>query len=58
MPYMHVVYNRDQMYRLLVSIRDWLPEGHLAWFIIHVVKGFDLISVYGKYRSNGWGRAP
>ena len=38
--------NRDQMYLLPVSIRNWLPEGHLAWFIIDVVKEFDLTSFY------------
>ena len=49
--------NRDQMYLLPVSIRDWLPEGHLAWFIIDVVKEFDLTSFYRKHGSDGWGRA-
>ncbi len=49
--------NREQMYLLAVSIRDWLPEGHLAWFIIDVVKEFDLTSFYRKHRSDGWGRA-
>jgi len=49
--------NRDQMYLLPVSIRDWLPEGHLAWFIIDVVKEFDVTSFYRKHRSDGWGRA-
>ncbi|HCP32100.1 TPA: IS1182 family transposase [Candidatus Acetothermia bacterium] len=57
MAYNFLESNRDQMYLMPVSIRDWLPEGHLAWFIIDVVKEFDLTSFYGKHRSDGWGRA-
>jgi len=57
MAYNFLKSNRDQMYLMPVSIRDWLPEGHLAWFIIDVVKEFDLTSFYGKHRSDGWGRA-
>jgi len=49
--------NRDQMYLMPVSIREWLPEDHLAWFIIDAVKEFDLTTFYRKYRSDGWGRA-
>ena len=57
MTYKFLDCNRDQMYLLSVSIRDWLPEGHLGWFIIDAVKEFDLTSFYRKHRSNGWGRA-
>lgn len=49
--------NRDQMYLMPISIRDWLPENHLAWFILDAVKEFDLTSFYRKYRADGWGRA-
>ena len=28
---------RDQMFLLAVSMRDWIPEGHLAWFVLDVV---------------------
>lgn len=50
MAYNFLKSNRDQMYLMPVSIRDWLPEGHLAWFIIDVVKEFDLTPFYGKHR--------
>jgi hypothetical protein len=30
---------RDQLFLLPVSMRDWLAEGHLAWFVIEVVLG-------------------
>ncbi len=37
--------------------RDWLPEGHLAWFVLASVKEMDLGAFYGAYRQDGWGRA-
>jgi len=49
--------NREQMYLMPPSLRDWLPEDDLAWFIIDVVNQMDLSKFYGKYRQDGWGRA-
>ncbi len=37
--------------------RDWLPEGHLAWFVLASVDEMDLAAFYGSYRLDGWGRA-
>jgi hypothetical protein len=37
--------------------RDWLPGGHLAWFVLEWVEQMDLASFYGFYRVDGWGRA-
>lgn len=37
--------------------RDWLPEGHLAWFVLASVDEMDLAAFYGSYRQDGWGRA-
>ena len=37
--------------------RDWLPEGHLAWFILETVRQLDLAPFYASYRQDGWGRA-
>ncbi|MEA2253013.1 MAG: hypothetical protein QOG70_3255, partial [Solirubrobacteraceae bacterium] len=39
------------------SLRDWLPEGHLAWFVIDAVAQFDLTAFYDAYRADGHGRA-
>ena len=38
------------------DVRDWLPEGHLAWFIIDSVEAMDLAAFYGPYRQDGHGR--
>ena len=49
--------DRDQVFLLPPSVRDWLPEGHLAWFVIDVVDELDLTAFYGSYRADGRGGA-
>ena len=49
--------DREQLYLLPPSLRDWLPEGDLAWFVLDAVGEMDLAGLYGKYRSDGWGQA-
>src|SRR5918998_4560372 len=49
--------DRDQELLLPPSLRDWLPEGHLAWFVIDAVAQLNLSAFYGAYRSDGHGRA-
>lgn len=39
------------------SLAEWLPEGHLAWFVLDAVEALDLGAVYADYRQDGWGRA-
>lgn len=39
------------------SLRDWLPEDHLAWFVLAAVEDLDLAAFYGSYRADGHGRA-
>ena len=34
--------DHDQPYLLPPDLRDWLPEGHLAWFVLDVVDQLDL----------------
>lgn len=38
------------------SLRDWLPEGHLAWFVIDAVGQLDLSAFYAAYRVDGHDR--
>jgi transposase len=33
------------------SLHDWLPNGHLARFLVDVVSALDLDAVYGSYRE-------
>ena len=39
------------------DVRDWLPEGHLAWFVLDAVEEMDLSAFYAGYRADGHGRA-
>ena len=39
------------------DVREWLPEGHLAWFVIDAVDAMDLAAFYAAYRQDGHGRA-
>ena len=50
--------DRDQSFLLPPDVRDWLPEGHLAWFVLDAVAGMDLGEFYGAYRADGVGRRP
>jgi len=38
------------------SVREWLPEGHLAWCLLDVVSRLDLSAFYARYREDGSGR--
>jgi transposase len=42
---------------LAANLREWLPEDHLAWFVLAAVEEMDLSGFYGAYRSDGHGRA-
>ena len=49
--------DREQELLLPPSLREWLPEGHLAWFVIDAIAGMDLSGFYAAYREDGHGRA-
>jgi transposase len=49
--------DRDQQYLMPPSLAEWLPEGHLAWFVLDAVSQMDLGAFYARYRDDGWGRA-
>jgi len=48
--------DRDRELLLPPSLRDWLPGGHLAWFVIDAVARLDLSAFYAVYRADGHGR--
>jgi hypothetical protein len=49
--------DRDQELLLPRSLRDWLGEDYLAWWVLDAVEQIDLGGIYGAYRADGWGRA-
>ena len=40
------------------DVREWLPPGHLAWFVIDAVAEMDLDAFYAAYRLDGRSRPP
>jgi len=39
------------------SLREWLPEDHLAWFVLDSVAELDLDGLYSADRADGWAAA-
>ncbi|HZD03127.1 MAG TPA: hypothetical protein VFA46_23925 [Actinomycetes bacterium] len=56
MGYNFIRSDADQVLLLPPDMRDWLPEGHLAWEIIKVVDTLDLSAFLASYRADGQGR--
>ena len=47
--------DREQMYLFPPSLKDWVPEGDLSWFILDAVGEMDLQTFYEGYRLDGLG---
>jgi len=45
--------DRETDFLMPPSVNDWLPERHLARFIVEVVEGLDLRAMSGSYRGSG-----
>jgi transposase len=48
--------DRDQVFLMPPSLRDWLAEDHLVWTVLESVEEMDLTAFYGAYRADGHGR--
>jgi transposase len=46
-------FDRDTDYLLPPSIDEWLPEKHLARFVVEVIDGLDLSALVRSYRGSG-----
>jgi transposase len=57
MPQNFIGCDREQVLLMPPSLRDWLPQDHLAWFVLAAVEQIDLAAFYGAYRQDGHGRA-
>jgi transposase len=57
MPQNFLACDREQELLLPPSLREWLPEDHLAWFVIDAVAEMDLAAFFASYRADGHGRA-
>ena len=45
--------NRDEVWLLPPSIQEWLPDDHLARFVVEIVESLDLDKITGVYRHGG-----
>jgi len=57
MPQNFIGCDREQTLLMPPSLREWLPQNHLAWFVLGAVEEMDLESFYAAYRADGHGRA-
>jgi len=51
-------YLPDQDFLLPPSLREWLPEGHLAYFVSDVVEELDLTAIEAVYGDEQRGQPP
>jgi transposase len=47
------IVDRKTSFLLPPSVDEWLPERHLARFIVEVIEGLDLRAMSGSYRGSG-----
>ena len=45
--------DRDSGFLMPPSVDEWLPERHLARFVVEVIAGLDLRAMTGSYRGSG-----
>jgi len=55
---MYKAYQPDQDLLLPPSLKDWLPEKHLAYFVSEVVDELDLSGIYAVYEMDERGQPP
>jgi transposase len=51
-------YNPDQQFLLAPSMRDWLPEGHLVYFVSDAIDEMNISSIEGFYEKSLAGYPP
>ncbi len=57
MAFSYIRADRDQMFLMPADMREWLPEGHLAWFVVDVVERLDTSQLHKAHPNDGVGRA-
>lgn len=45
--------NRNMDFLMPPSVDEWLPQRHLARFVVEVIEGLDLRAMTGSYRGSG-----
>lgn len=58
MPTTYRPYDPDQLLLLPASLKEWLPERHLAYFVSDTVDALDLKAFHARYEGDGRRRQP
>ena len=45
--------DREQVFLMPPSLRDWVPEGHLVWTVLDAVAELDLSAFCAATESTG-----
>lgn len=53
---LYKLYQPEQDLLLPPSLKDWLPEKHLAYFVSEIVEELDLSKIYGAYEKDPCGQ--
>lgn len=56
MAYNYTTCNRDQLYLLPPSMKEWLGEDHFAWFLLDALDQMDLSAFHAAHRRDGKGQ--
>jgi transposase len=56
MAYSYLPVDRDQLFLMPPSVRDWLAADHLVWFVLDVVARVDTAGLHARHRNSGVGR--
>ncbi len=48
--------DRSQAFLLPPNMAEWLPRGHLVWFVLDVVAKVDTSALHARRRNDGSGR--
>ena len=56
MAYDYVPVIRDRLFLLPPDMGEWLPEDHIAWFIIDAVEKIDTSALHKRHPNDGVGR--
>ena len=49
----YLPYDPQQQILLPHALQDWLPEGHLAYYISDTIDSFDLSAFHVRYAGGG-----
>jgi len=49
----YIAYHPEQLHLLPSALHDWLPQGHLAYFISDTVVSLNLSAFHARYAEGG-----